>query len=660
METSLLKEVVIIFSLSIAVLLICHRLHIPTVVGFLLTGILCGPHALRFIRVVEDVQTLAMFGVILLLFTLGMEFSFKKVLTYKRYFFVGGSIQVVLTVLVGILIGRYLDKTWSESILLGFLLSLSSTAIVLRILDSRRESNTPHGHLILGILIFQDIIAVPMMLFIPVLGDMAGSFDVSFLYRFGFDLIILLLLAFCAKKFIPKLLYYVASTRNKELFLLSVVTICFAIAWITSSLGLSLSLGAFVAGLIISESEYSSEAVGEVIPFKDIFTSFFFVSIGMLLDLHFVIQQPLIIILSAIGVLCLKSFIASLSAVILGMPIRTAVLTGIALSQVGEFSFVLAKSGIDHGLANDYRYQLFLSVSLLTMVISPLLIIWAHYVARLVSLLPFPPKIKTGLALTKESTISELKNHIIIVGFGLSGKSLARCAKEADIDYVILEMNPEKVKQEKVKREPIYFGDATHSSVLHHVNIRKAQAVAVVVNDPLASLHIVKLARELNPDVYIIVRTHHLQEVHPMFHAGANDVVPDEFGTSVEIFTRVLRTFQLPPGKIEDLISELRVEGYEQLYLLGRESLEKESRFHEKNTEIATFHIQRGSPFVGNSLGDLNMRKNYGLTVLLIKRKNHAITAIDANTILMALDTIIVAGFPENLRRAEDLFKLTK
>lgn len=449
MEIPLLRDIIIIFTLAIGVLLICHRFKIPTIVGFLLTGVLCGPHGLGLVRDITDVQTLASIGIVLLLFSVGMEFSLKKIFEMRRFFILGGLMQVGLTVVAGFGVAQVLGRPLGESVFLGFLLSLSSTAIVLKILEVREESDTPHGRVILSILIFQDIIAVPMMLITPLLNEGMSHLNYAFLIQLGKGLIILVLVFISAERIVPKLLYYVTRTRSRELFLLSVLVICFSVAWLASSVGLSLSLGAFLAGLIVSESEYSNEAIGNMLPLQDIFASFFFVSMGMLLDLSFVIEHPIIIVVITCGILVLKSFVASLTTLVVGMPLRTAVLSGIALSQVGEFSFVLAKSGIEYGLGTSFHYQLFLAVSLLTMTVTPVLIHFSPYLAGIAMNLPFPAILKTGLKPLKMKTAFGEKNHIIVIGFGLSGKNIAKSAKESKIPYVIIEMNSDTVRREK-------------------------------------------------------------------------------------------------------------------------------------------------------------------------------------------------------------------
>jgi CPA2 family monovalent cation:H+ antiporter-2 len=570
MEVPIVEEIVVIFALSIGVLLLCHRMRLPPVVGFLVTGVLCGPHGLGLVPKIDDVQMLATVGIVLLLFTVGMEFSIQKILKYKYYFVGGGLLQVIGTFFIAFLIGKlFYQASWGSAVFLGFLISLSSTAIVLRALDDKGDSDTPHGRLIVGILIFQDIVAVPMMLMIPVLTGSGDGFSFADVGSFLQRVIFLVAIAFAAYKFVPKLLYYVTLTKNRELFLVTVLTVCFAIAWLTSLVGLSLSLGAFLSGLIIAESDYSDEAVGDVMPFQEIFTSFFFVSMGMLLDIGFVIQQPFYILAMTFVTVAVKFFVAAGAAITLGMPLRAAILAGLALGQVGEFSFVLAHSGMGYQLMSEYNYQLFLSISLLTMALTPALMGLSEHVVRLANKLPLPQRIKTGFRYSNDAEKSQKSGHLIITGFGLRGRHLAYAAKKLGMPYTILEMNPETIKQEKKKGEPIHYGDASHRSVLLHAGIKTAKALVVVINEPTATMHIVKAAKSLNPDIYIVTRTRYFQEVNAVFAAGANDVIPDEFGSSLEIFSRVLEKCAISEEVIDNMVEELREAAYETLRLKG-------------------------------------------------------------------------------------------
>lgn len=427
MEIPLLTDIVIIFGLSVAVLLLFHFLRLPAVVGLLLTGILAGPYGFGLIGAIHEVEVLAEIGVILLLFTIGIEFSFKKLIEIKKQVIFGGSLQVGLTILAIFFVARQIGLSSSEAIFYGFLISLSSTAIVLRLIQERAEVDTPHGRAGLGTLLFQDVIIVPMILISPLLaGNRPGGggidSDIFLLAAKGIAIISLVLIA--ARWLIPWLLHQVARTRSKELFMLCVVAICLTIAWLTSYAGLSLALGAFIAGLIISESEYSHQALGNILPFRNVFTSFFFVSIGMLLDTGFLVNNLLLILLASAGVLVLKAFIASGAAILLGLSLRSGILAGLSICQVGEFSFILSRTGVEHGLLADH-YQLFLAVAVLTMAATPFIISLAPRFADLILKIPLPAKLKTGLWPGPAiKTPKKLKQHLIIIGFGLNGATL--------------------------------------------------------------------------------------------------------------------------------------------------------------------------------------------------------------------------------------------
>lgn len=658
MESFFFKDLLIVFTLSIVVLLIGHRLRIPPVVGFLVTGVIAGPHGFSLIGAgSQDVEMLAQIGIVLLLFGIGMEFSFKKLVKIKRLFLLGGSLQVGLTVAVGFLIGMLLNRPWGESIFLGCILSMSSTAIVMRLLESRGESASPQGRISLSMLIFQDLIAIPMILAIPFLGGASqGDFDLTFLWSFFKGLTILTAVFISAEWIVPRLLLLVARTRSRELFLLSVLSLCFGVAWLTSSLGLSLTIGAFLAGLIISESEYSNEAIGDLFPFQALFISFFFVSIGMLLDVGYVFQHPVKIVLLAAGIMLLKMFTAGIATLILGLPIRAAVITGIFLAQIGEFSFVLAKTGIPYGLGSEDNYQLFLAVSLFTMGVSPIFISFASEIANLFARLPLPQRIKTGVHRRSEPE-TVLENHVIIAGFGVSGKNLARTSKIANVPYVILEMNPDTVRDLKRQGEPIHFGDATHLSVLEHMRIHQAKALAVLVNDPLAARRIVKVARSANPSLYIIVRTRYVQEMPLMMQLGADEAIPDEFGTSVEIFSRVMKQYHVPQEEINQFIEGIRADGYDLLRNNQPQSTKlSELKMNLSQVDTTSFRVQPTSSLVGKTLAESDLRKSFGMTVLLIRRSNAVLPNPHPDTVLLEDDIVVVIGEKVAMTEAARLF----
>lgn len=554
----LLKDVVIIFGIAVVILLLCNRLRIPTIAGFLFTGVLIGPYGLKLIEQIENVNILAEVGVLFLLFTIGLELSLTRLLEMKRYFLIGGVVQVGLTALFGFAAAQFVGRPIGESIFLGFLLAMSSTAIVLKSLEQRDEADSPQGRVALGILIFQDIIAIPMMLLTPILANTTNNFDPKLLTDLLLGFIAITLAFPLALKIVPPVLYEIAKTRSRELFLFAVLTICFAVAWLSSVIGLSLALGAFLAGLIISKSDYRHEAIGNIMPLQDIFISLFFVSIGMLLDYQFLLDHLFLVIAVTLGVIAMKSVVAAFAAFCLGMSLRIMILIGLALSQIGEFSFVLARAGRQFGLANDFLYQLFLSVALLTMAASPSLINLSHRLVQWLSTLKIPKKWKNSLFNTNKSNTPEFHNHLVIIGFGVSGRNLAHMAQEAHLNYVILEMNPDTVKREKANGLPIHFGDGTHEAVLKHLFVPTAKSVAIMINDRQAAKRVIALARQLNPHAYIIVRARYVKEIELMKTLGANDVIADEFGTALEMCVRVMRHSQITEEQINALADDMR------------------------------------------------------------------------------------------------------
>jgi CPA2 family monovalent cation:H+ antiporter-2 len=661
MEIHLLEQIVIIFALSTAVNLVFQKANIPAIIGFLVTGARAGPHGLGFIgeAYVHDIEVLAELGVILLLFTIGIEFSLSNLMKIKRAVLLGGSLQVGLTVLLIFAAAAILGYPPSQAVFYGFLVALSSTAIVMKIVQQRAEVTTHHGRTSLGILIYQDIVIVPMMLLTPIIAG--SSADV------GEALLLLLLktaglIAFLyvgAKWLVPKLLHEIARTRSRELFLLSILMLGLAVAWLTASLGLSLALGAFLAGLTISESEYSHHAFGNIMPVRDIFTSFFFVSIGMLLNISFLLSHPFIIGLIVLLVIAVKFLVCGASALLLGIPFQTAVLIGLMLSQVGEFSFILAKIGMDYGLLQGSRYQLFLSVTVVSMAAAPFIIMAAPSISRLlVRYLPVPERLLRGLRAVEDPEFGDLSGHLIIVGMGINGRNLARAAKFAGIQYVIIELNADTVREEQEKGEPISFGDAAHEPVLHHARVESAKALVITVGDPASLYGIIENARTLNPGIYLVVRTRFVGNVDELYAAGADDVIPEEFETSIELFHRVLMKYLVPKEDIERFTAEVRASGYTMFRRTQTASPASagDLKQHIPDIEISAVRVKENTAVAGRTIEEMQLRKAYGINILAIKRGEETIYNLDPKTVMQPGDILFLMGDGQKMACASGLF----
>ncbi len=654
MELDLLRNLVVIFGLSVAVLFVFHRIKAPTIVGFLITGILAGPQGLGLIQDVDQVAIIAEIGVILLLFTVGIEVSLKDLLKIKKFVLVGGSLQVILTIAAVFAVLINSGMPYGEALLIGFLVSLSSTAIVLRIIQKREEFDSLYGRTTLGILIFQDIAVVPMMLLIPFLPGAAQAAEDSPALILAKSVGIIIMVIISAKWIVPKALYHIAKTGDRELFLLSIVGICFAVAWGTSLAGLSLGLGAFLAGLIISESRYSHQAFGNVLPLRDAFTSFFFISIGMLLDLSYLLQNPGYIILIAIGVMALKSLISGFSISVLGLPLRITVLVALALSQIGEFSFILSKVGFDSGLIPLQTYQLFLDVTVITMGATSFIMALSPKVADGILRLPLPNKMKNGSYIRPPSSVEAKKDHLIIVGYGVNGRNVARSARAEGIPYEIVEMDPEIVVSEGKKGEPICYGDAATEAVLQHVGIKDARVMVIAISDPASTRRITELARRLNPDLYIIARTRYLDEMKPLHDLGANEVIPEEYETSVEIFSRVLERYQVPREKIEGYIEEVRADGYEMFRSLSKEPY-CDVNLHSLGDEICTARVYRGSRAAGKTPAEMGI-EDHGVALLAVHRGMETMSNPSRDMRLEVDDMVVMLGPPDKIDAIRSLF----
>ena len=659
MDIPLLYVICTIFGLSIGVLLICHRLHVPSIVGFLLTGLIAGPHGLALIQADGEVETLAEVGVILLLFTIGIEFSLKNLLQIKRSVLVGGSLQVGLTLLAAFAIARYFGMLTNQSIFIGCLAAVSSTAIVMKLLQQQDETRTPHGRTALAILIFQDIAIVPMMLITPILAEQSSNMSEALILLLAKGVAMIAVVFVGARYVVPQILSQVLRTRSREVFLLSVLAICLGVVWLTSRFGVSLALGAFLAGLIVSESESSHDALGHITPFRDVFTSFFFVSVGMLLDFQALIEKPLLIAGLTISVLVVKSVIAGGVTWILGYPLRTAILAGLTLSQVGEFAFILSNTGVEHGLLSDSSYRVFLAVSVVTMVATPFIIAGAPRVADAVLRLPLPNRLVSGFGRIVQTQRLDQKNHIIIIGFGLNGRNVARAARAADIPYVIVEMNTEIVRTARSNGEPIFHGDAVHDAVLRHVNIKSARVIVVAISDDAAARRIVTTAHALNTAAHIVVRTRHVSEVEPLYRAGANEVIPEEFETSIEIFTRVLMEYLVPHDEIERFIAEARADGYKMFRGLPRGApTVRDGNVHPPDIEISVLRVDEKSPFVGKSLEETALRETYDVTVVAVLRNGKISPNPRGDMQLECEDDVYLLGMPERIAMVADLFEI--
>ena len=657
MEYALLQDMEILLGLAVTTVILFRRLMFPSIIGFLAAGILAGPHTLGLIKNIHQVEQMAEMGVVLLLFTIGIEFSLKELMRIKHLVLLGGGLQVGLTILLTALVGVAFHFSVQQSIFFGFLVALSSTAILMKLLMDAGETDAPHGKMAMGILIFQDLCVVPLMLFVPFLsggGDgLTGILTVS-----AKAAAVVVVAHYGARFLVPWIFGQVVKVRSRELFLLTILFIGFGTAWVTARVGLSLALGAFIAGLAISESEYSHQALGDIMPFRDAFMSLFFISVGMLLDPAVLLKHPLLIASLVVTIILIKTLVTTGAAMSLGISMRIALISGLALAQIGEFSFVLCQSGLKAGLLTPDVYQIFLAASVATMGLTPLCLKYSAPVAERVAAI-FPRALTRGRGvLARREHRMTISDHVIIVGYGLNGRNLARVLNHFKIDHVVIETNPFTVKTERKKGTHIIFGDGSGSEILSHANIERARIIVIAISDAASSRRIAAQARQMNPGIHVIVRTRYILEMDPLYKLGVNEVIPEEFETSIEILSRVLRKYLLTHDEIERCVSQVRSDSYEMFRTMSRRHSHAVgiSGFLT-GAELGTFRVGPASPLVGKSLREGVLRDRSGTTLLMIKRGNEVIPNPDPVWEIRENDIVLILGTPEQLAAAAPLFE---
>jgi len=650
-EITLLRELIILLAVSLPITFLFHKIRLPALVGFLITGVLIGPHGAGLITETNAVERLAEIGVVLLLFTVGMELSIEDIMRSGRRLLLGGGIQVLLTIAAVAGIALFFNFSLPQAVFFGFLASLSSTAIVLKMYSDRAELDSAHGRLATGILLLQDFAVVPMMLLLPILGQAATASSVttlSVIETLGKAILGLVVVFLVARRIVPFLLHQVIRLRNREIFFLLVVLLCLGTAWITHSLGLSLALGAFLAGIIISESEYSHHIVAEIMPFRDYFASIFFISVGMLLHTDFFAAHWPMLLGMATALALTKTSLVFITARILRYPVRSALLSGLALAQIGEFSFLLAKQGEGYGLITGDVFQTFINTSILTMIATPFIMQAAPWVtSKLPAIAPEP---------VEKGNICSLTGHTIISGYGLNGQNLAKTLRATHIPYVVLEVNADTIRRARAGGEPIIYGDITRKDVLLRAGADCAKVIVFAISDNTATRLAVRLARELNPSIFILIRTRYAADVDELYKLGANQVIPEEFETSIEIFSRVLHEYHVPNNVIANQIQLVRFGGYRMLRGL---SLDQENlgRIAALFADATVDHVQLepSAPAVGKTLKDLDIRKNTGATVIAIARNGEANTNPGPDFTLQSDDIVVLIGGHRELDEAVGL-----
>ncbi len=634
MDIAILQNISAILITAVIVLLIFNKLKLPTMIGLFITGIVLG----HLINDTTMISTLSELGVVFLLFIIGLEFSVEKFSAIKRYALAGGILQVSLTTILITLLGLAIGLNLKSAIFLGFLVSFSSTAIVMKIMQQKHLTHSLQGRVTLGILIFQDIAVIVVILLIPLLGG--ESINLNAIPNIIITIIGLAILIFVgAKWFIPLALKDAAKTKNRDLFLLLTLFICMGTTFATSFIGIGPELGAFIAGLLISNTEYSHQTLGYVQPFQDVFMSLFFISIGLMVNLHlFLYNMWIIIILTAI--ILIINFTATLiTGMVLKLPTKVSITIAILLSQIGEFSFVLASEGMKYGLMTSRFFSIFLGVSILTMSLTPFLQKMTPKIIkqfRKINYFQVDNELKT---LPEEfEEVKPIEDHVILVGLGRVGKQMTKACNQFNVPILAVDMNPIVVEQQQELGVPIIYGNASNESVLKELRVTSAQCIVISASTYEGTLKTIDTARRLNPDIHIIVRTKYLKNIEEVIDAGADEVIPKEFETSILMFTRIMDYYQKDMDEIADAVNNLRSDNYDAFRSVSSEDVSAYLSNSFTDIEVDSVRVYNDA-----HISDFPFEK-HDLTITSVIRENNTITNIKNSFLFLEDDIILFTG----------------
>lgn len=645
-EHTFLLELLILLVLALGSALIFTRLRLSPIIGYLVSGMIAGPYGLHLIQNVQDVGAIAEFGVILLLFTIGLEFSVSRLMRLKHLILGGGLAQMALSGAALIGLALALGVQMKAAIPLAMALVLSSTAIVLKLLNERGQIDTVHGRMALGILLAQDLAVVFFLIALPLIAGQALSFS---LIAFSKVAALLIGLFLFSRFLLQPLLLNILKSRSQELFRITILALILTTTWLTGEVGLSLELGAFLAGLALAESPYAHQALSDILPFRDTFLAIFFVSIGMLVNLQLVIAQWPLLLAATLAVIFIKFFAAALAALLCRSPLRVALLSGFLLFQAGEFSFVFLKGATDLALISDTTYQITLAVIALTMIATPIVAGQAEkWAAAIAALLGTPTK---EIHPEIQEKTGNLTGHVLIAGYGLSGRNIGWILKQFNIPHLYLELNASNVQRGKRDGDFIIYGDATSRDLLVEVGIERAKALVLSINDPAAAARTISVARQLNPNFTILVRTRYVAELDHLHNLGADVVIPDEFEASLQLGNNLMRRFNMNEGRILHAISQLRQQHYNSM-VAANAPAHGLSVLDSGQLEYQA--IPDDSPYLNASLAEIDLRNQAGVTVVGVIRKDRTIYNPSASFRIEQGDTLMLLGNSDEVLQASE------
>jgi K+:H+ antiporter len=649
-----LELVLILLAIAVLAVVVFRLLRLPPMLGYLLAGVFIGPHALGWIPDNEETRHLAEFGVVFLMFSIGLEFSLPKLVTMKRIVFGFGAAQVLLTILFVMAVSWVLALDWRVGLALGGALAMSSTAIVSKMLTERLELNSVHGRQIIGVLLFQDLAVVPLLIMIPALastGDSGTNYSLMYAIALFKALVVLALILFLGQRLMRPWFHLVARQRSSELFVLNVLLITLGLAWLTDLAGLSFALGAFLAGMLISETEYRYQVEDDIKPFRDILLGLFFITIGMLLDMQVVMQNFLWVILILTALIVLKVFLIAGLSRFFGASSSVAARTGLNLAQGGEFGFVLLAQAGATGLVENAILQPVLAAVVLSMFVAPFIIEHSERMTQRFSKAEWMDRAKQITAIASQTMAEE--DHVIVCGYGRSGQNISRLLETESISFIALDLDPQRIHEAASAGESVVYGDAARREVLIAAGVMRAKALVVSYTDTISALKILTHVQALRPELSVVVRTRDDTDIDILKDAGATEVVAETLEGSLMLASHVLLLLNVSSGRILRCIRQTREQRYQLFRGFFHGVTDEMDEGEDKlSPRLLTVIIVPGAIAVNKTLGELDLA-SLDVEVTAVRRHNIRGLLPSSDTRLEASDVVVLRGTQENLAAAE-------
>lgn len=653
--TDPLQPVLILLAIAVLAVVVFRLLRLPPMLGYLLAGVIIGPHALGWIPETDETRHLAEFGVVFLMFSIGLEFSLPKLVTMKRIVFGFGTTQVVISIILVMAVTWVLGLDWRVGLVLGGALAMSSTAIVIKMLAERAELNSTHGRQVIGVLLFQDLAVIPLLIIVPALATEIDSDTNDFSLMLAIAIMkVIAVLAFIllfGQKLMRPWFHLVARQKSSELFVLNVLLITLGLAWLTELAGLSLALGAFLAGMLISETEYRYQVEDDIKPFRDILLGLFFVTIGMLLDMQVVIENFFWVFVILAALILLKIVLIAGLSRLFGTDSSVAVRTGMNLAQGGEFGFVLLAQAGAIGLVENSVLQPVLAAMVLSMFIAPFII---EYNGQMVQRFYSSEWMYRAMQITSIAAQTMVaQNHVIICGYGRSGQNMSRLLEQESVPFIALDLDPRRIQEATNAGESVVYGDAARREVLIAAGLMRAKVLVISYADTVSALKILGHVRELRPELSVVVRTRDDSDIDLLKEAGATEVVAEIMEGSLMLASHALMFVDISTGRIIRRIRETR----EQRYSLFRgfyygDTDEAEDDSEKLFPRLLTITINPGAAAINKTLGDIDLA-SLSVEVTAVRRRNIRGLLPASETRLEMGDVVVLRGTQGNLAAAE-------